>query len=165
MCDNCGRFEHQVRQQLEGKMTESASPNAREREYWNSVVSRPWSEMHDPIDRLFADLTHEALEFAAPRPGERVIDIGCGSGTTVIELAKRVGRQGRVLGADISQQSVEKARQRIREADLPQAEVELADVSTFDFPNSFDLAFSRFGVMFFADPTATFARLRHSMKN
>ena len=146
-------------------MTDSPSPNAREREYWNSVVTRPWSEMHDPIDRLFADLTDEALEFAAPQSGEHVIDIGCGSGTTVIELAKRVGRQGRVLGVDISQQSVEKARQRIREADLPQAEVELADVSTFDFPNSFDLAFSRFGVMFFVDPTATFARLRQSMNN
>jgi SAM-dependent methyltransferase len=144
-------------------MSDSSSPNAREREYWNSAVTRPWSEMHDPIDRLFAELTHQAMEFAAPRPGEHVIDIGCGSGTTVIELANRVGRQGRVLGADISQQSVERARQRIREANLPQAQAELADVSTFDFPLSFDLAFSRFGVMFFANPTATFARLRQSM--
>jgi SAM-dependent methyltransferase len=146
-------------------MSNSASPNAREGQYWNSVVTRPWSEMHDAIDRLFADLTHKALEFAAPRLGEHILDIGCGSGTTVIELAKRVGRNGRVLGADISEQSVEKARQRVRDADLPQAEVVLADVSTFEFPISFDLAFSRFGVMFFADPTATFARLRQSMKS
>ena len=141
------------------------SPNACEVQFWNSAATRPWAELHDPIDRLFADLTQAALEFAAPQPGERVIDIGCGSGTTVLELAKRVGLSGYVLGADVSQQSVEKARERIRDSGLRQADVALADVSTYDFaPGSFDLAFSRFGVMFFTDPIATFGNLRRAMK-
>ena len=141
------------------------SPNAREVQFWNSAVARPWAEMHEPIDRLFVDLTQTVLELSAPQPGERVIDIGCGSGTTVLDLARRVGPTGYVLGADISQPSVEKARARIAAAGLSQAEVSLCDVSTHVFaPDNFDLAFSRFGVMFFTDPVATFINLRRGMK-
>jgi SAM-dependent methyltransferase len=143
----------------------SDSPNAREVQYWNSALTRPWAEMHEPIDRLFADLTQTVLDLASPRVGERVIDIGCGSGTTVLELARRVGPGGFVLGADISQQSIDKARQRIAAAGLSHAEASLCDVSVHAFaPDSFDLAFSRFGVMFFADPVATFINLRRGMK-
>jgi SAM-dependent methyltransferase len=147
-------------------MTERSpgSPNAREVQYWNSAVTRPWAEMHESIDRLFSGATEAALAFAAPQPGERVIDIGCGSGTTVLELARRVGTGGSVLGADISQQSVDKAKERIRASALRQANVSLCDVSVHEFPaESFDLAFSRFGVMFFSDPTATFNNLRHAL--
>ena len=141
-------------------------PNAREVQFWNSAATRPWAELHEPIDRLFAGLTQLILELAAPQPGERVIDIGCGSGTTVLELARRVGPTGYVLGADISQHSLEKARERITAAGLSQAEASLCDVSTHTFAaDSFDLAFSRFGVMFFADPTATFINLRRGMRH
>lgn len=143
----------------------SDSPNAREKQYWNSAAARTWSDGYEPIDRLFAGLTETALGIAAPNLGERVIDIGCGSGTTVLELANRVGSNGYVLGADISQSSVDKARERIAKAGFSQAEVELADVSTHEFaPDSFDLAFSRFGVMFFTDPAGSFANLRRGMK-
>jgi len=142
------------------------SPNAREVQFWNSAATRPWAELYEPIDRLFAGLTQVILELAAPQPGERVIDIGCGSGTTVLELARRVGPTGYVLGADISQHSLEKARERITAAGLSQAEASLCDVSTHTFAaDSFDLAFSRFGVMFFADPTATFINLRRGMRH
>jgi SAM-dependent methyltransferase len=143
----------------------SDSPNAREIQFWNSAATRPWAELHEPIDRLFTGLTQVVLELAAPLPGERAIDIGCGSGTTVLDLARRVGPTGYVLGADISQHSLEKARERIAAAGLSQAEVSLCDVSTQTFAaDSFDLAFSRFGVMFFADPTATFINLRRGMR-
>ena len=144
---------------------QAGSPNAREAQFWNSATTRAWADEHERIDRLFTGLTQAALEAAAPQPGERVIDIGCGSGTTVLELAKRVGPGGHVSGADVSKQSVEKARERIAAAGLRHAEVLLCDVSTYTFaPNSFDLAFSRFGVMFFSDPTATFVHLRNAMK-
>src|SRR6266542_1487438 len=132
---------------------EAGSSNAAWIEYYNSPATRAWADHHEPIDRLFAGLTQTALEIAAPRPGEGALDIGCGSGTTVLELAARVGASGYVLGADISERSVAKARERIAEAGLRRAEVALVDVTAHAFtPASFDLAFSRFGVMFFADP-------------
>jgi SAM-dependent methyltransferase len=144
---------------------QAGSPNAREVEYWNSAHTRAWAEEHEAIDRLFAGLTQVALNLAAPQRGERVIDIGCGSGTTVLELASRVGSSGYVLGADVSKPSVEKARERIAVAGVRQAEITLCDVSTHIFPaNSFDLVFSRFGVMFFAEPVATFTNIRKAMK-
>jgi ubiquinone/menaquinone biosynthesis C-methylase UbiE len=144
---------------------QTSSPNAREVQYWNSARTRAWAEEYEAIDRLFAGLTRGALDHAAPKLGERVIDIGCGSGTTVLELAARVGPSGYVLGADVSKASVEKARERIAAAGVHQAEMMLCDVSTHISPaNSFDLVFSRFGVMFFADPVATFANIRKSMK-
>jgi ubiquinone/menaquinone biosynthesis C-methylase UbiE len=142
------------------------SPNAREVQYWNSAQTRIWADDYEVIDRLFAGLTRVALDHAAPKLGERVIDIGCGSGTTVLELAARVGQSGYVLGADVSKPSVEKARERIAAAGVQQAEITLCDVSTHTFPaNSFDLVFSRFGVMFFADPVAAFANIHQAMKS
>jgi SAM-dependent methyltransferase len=141
------------------------SPNAREVEYWNSAPTRSWAERHEQIDRLFAGLTKVAMDLAAPRPGERVLDIGCGSGTTVLELGGRVGPSGHVLGADIAKLSVERARERIGASAIHHVEVVLSDVSTHAFPpGSFDLAFSRFGVMFFTDPTATFANIRRALQ-
>ena len=145
---------------------QAGSPNAREVQYWNSAHTRVWADEHETIDRLFAGLTQIALDHAAPKLGERVIDIGCGSGTTVLELAARVGPTGYVVGADVSKPSVEKARERIAVAGVHQAEIMLCDVSTHIFPaNSFDLVFSRFGVMFFADPLTTFAKIRKAMKS
>jgi SAM-dependent methyltransferase len=144
---------------------QAGSPNAAQAEFWNSPGSRAWADHHEPIDRLFAGLTQAALGIAAPRPGEHVLDIGCGSGTTVLELAARVGPEGYVLGADISERSVAKAQERIAAAGLRHAGVTLADVSTQAFaPGSFDLAFSRFGVMFFSEPTATFTNVHRAMK-
>jgi len=143
----------------------AGTPDVREGQYWNSPAMRFWADHHERIDRLLAGLMQVALDLAAPQPGERVIDIGCGSGTTVLELAARVGPTGHVLGIDIAERSVARARERITAAGLRHAEVVLADVSTYAFPPSrFDLAFSRFGVMFFADPIATFGKLRRAMK-
>jgi SAM-dependent methyltransferase len=123
------------------------------------------SRQHERMDRAVAEVTKALLELAAPQPGVRVLDIGCGSGTTTLELAARVGPDGHVLGADIAEQSVARARERIATAGLRHAEVIVADVSSQPFePNSFDLSFSRFGVMFFSDPTTAFSNVRRAMK-
>ena len=134
-------------------------------EFWNSPATRPWAEQHERQDRGLAGLAEVALNLAAPQPGERVLDIGCGAGTTVLALAARVGPSGHVLGADISQQSIARARERIAAAGLRQAEAICADAASHQFgPGSFDLVFSRLGVMFFDDPTAAFANVHRAMK-
>lgn len=134
-------------------------------EFWNSAATRPWAEQHERQDRALAGLAQAALNLAAPQPGERVLDIGCGAGTTVLELAARVGPSGHVLGADISRQSIARAGERITTARLRQAEAICADVASHPFePDSFDLVFSRLGVMFFPDPTAAFANVHRAMQ-
>jgi SAM-dependent methyltransferase len=144
---------------------QAATSNAAQIEFWNSAATRAWADQYERMDRAAAALTKELLDLAAPRSGERVLDIGCGAGTTVLELASRVGAGGHVLGADVSESSVARAEQRIAAAGLRHAEAIVADVAVHPFaPNSFDLAFSRFGVMFFSDPQAAFTNVRGAIK-
>jgi ubiquinone/menaquinone biosynthesis C-methylase UbiE len=144
---------------------QAATGNAAQIEFWNSAATRAWADQYARMDRAVAALTKELFELAAPRPGERVLDIGCGPGTTVLELAKHVGPGGHVLGADVSEPSVARAGERIAAAGLRHAEVIVADASVHPFPaGSFDLTFSRFGIMFFSDPVAAFANVRSAMK-
>ena len=144
-------------------MTDARAP-VDSAKFWNSRATDFSATLDRELDRFFAPVTAATLAAAQAQCGERVIDIGCGSGSTVIELARLVGPAGRVVGADISENSVAHARERIVAAGLSQAEVVLADVATHRFaPGSFDLAFSRFGVMFFPDPVAAFANLRSAM--
>lgn len=139
--------------------------NADQIAYWNGPATAPWIAHQARIDALLQGLTRVALDRAAPQPGESVLDIGCGTGTTVLELAARVGPEGRVLGIDVSEPMLARARERIAAAGLAQVRVELADASTHGFtPESFDLGFSRFGVMFFEDPPTTFAHIRQALK-
>src|SRR5207249_7190751 len=113
------------------RMAQAAgSANVAQIEFWNSPAARAWAEQHERMDRALAPLMGALLEHAAPQTGERVLDIGCGSGTTVLEFAARVGATGQVLGADIAQPSVARARERIAAAGLRQAEVIVADVMT-----------------------------------
>jgi len=147
-------------------MAEAAgSVNTAQAEFWNSQATRGWADQHQRMDRVLVPLLEALMTAAAPQPGERVLDIGCGSGTTVLELAARVGPSGHVIGADIAEASVARAQQRIAAAGHGQAEIIVADASTHAFPAaSFDLVCSRLGVMFFADPTATFRNIRRAMK-
>src|SRR6516162_5132265 len=132
---------------------QAATGNAAQIEFWNSAATRAWADQYARMDRAVAALTKELLDLAAPQPGEHVLDIGCGPGTTVLELAKHVGPGGHVLGADVSESSVARARERIA----------AASVHPFP-PDSFELTFSRFGIMFFSDPIAAFANVRRAMK-
>jgi SAM-dependent methyltransferase len=135
-----------------------------QRAYWNSEATRRWVTEQARIDRLFAGVTEAALAAAAPKPGEHAIDIGCGTGTTLLRLAQAVGPTGRALGVDISEQQLALARQRI--AGLAQASAAHEDATVYAFdPGAFDLVFTRFGVMFFADPIAAFTNSRRALKS
>lgn len=147
-------------------MSETANPddgNAAQIAYWNDRAAVTWTAFQDRIDAVFAPLTAIALDEAAPAEGERALDIGCGA--TVLELARRVGPAGHVLGLDVSEPMSARARERIAAAGLGNAEVLVSDASATAFPRGdADLLFSRFGVMFFADPAAAFANLRRAMR-
>jgi SAM-dependent methyltransferase len=98
-------------------------------------------------------------------PSHRVLDIGCGCGETTLELARRVGEAGSVMGVDISLMLIEAPRQLAKESGLSSVRFEAADAQTFPFDaQSFDLVFSRFGIMFFDDPEAAFGNLRRAVR-
>jgi len=139
--------------------------NAAQIAYWNDRAAVTWTAFQERLDALFEPLTALALDAAAPVSGEHVIDIGCGCGATVLALADRIGPTGRVLGLDISEPMSARARERITAAGLSNARVVVSDAAVHTFaPGGADLLFSRFGVMFFADPVAAFANLHRAMR-
>jgi SAM-dependent methyltransferase len=133
--------------------------------YWNGDAGDKWTRNQEILDRTLEALGLAAIEAAGPATGERVLDIGCGCGSTTIELARRVGPGGEVVGADISAPMVARARERARQIAAPITVLE-ADAAAHSFERGrFDLAFSRFGVMFFDDPVAAFANIRRALKS
>ena len=83
-------------------MSEARTANAEQITYWNEVSGPKWAELGDVIDAQIAPVGLAAMDAAEPGGGERVLDIGCGCGQTTVELARRVGPAGRVLGVDVS---------------------------------------------------------------
>ncbi len=139
--------------------------NAGQIEYWNGDVGRRWARLQDQLDALFGDVTATAIEAASPHEGERALDIGCGCGASVLALAQWVGSTGHVLGIDISEVMLDVARRRIASRKIENATLALADAAVERFePGVCDLAFSRFGVMFFDQPTEAFANIKRSLK-
>lgn len=146
-------------------MSDTASIASNQRIFWNSEATRRWVTEQARIDRLFLGVTEAILAAAAPRRGESVLDVGCGTGTILLRTAEAVGPEGQVLGIDISEQQLALAQRRIDDAGAMNARALLDDAGTHDFPTAvFDLAVTRFGVMFFADPVAAFSNIRHGMK-
>ena len=139
------------------------APNAQQITYWNEAAGPTWADLQGPLDRQLAPLGRAAMAALAPRPGERVLDIGCGAGGTSLQLAQAVAPGGDVTGVDISRPLLEVARQRA--SGIPGLSFVEADAQTYPFETAgFDAVFSRFGVMFFADPVAAFANIRRALK-
>ena len=104
------------------------------------------------------------LEKAFVRTGEHVLDVGCGGGVNSVEIARRVGPEGRVRGIDISGSILDVARSRSR--GLANLEFIEGDAALMDHgEGGYDLVFSRFGVMFFSDPAAAFINLGNALKS
>lgn len=139
-------------------------PNEEQIRYWNDTAGQKWVALQEKIDAQIAPLGLLAIERSGAKTGEVVIDVGCGCGQTALQLAQRVGPRGRVVGVDISEPMLARARERSREHGLDNIDFVPADAQTHSFPaEDADLVFSRFGVMFFADPVAAFANLRQAL--
>jgi SAM-dependent methyltransferase len=133
-------------------------------EHWNGPGGQRWVNEQERLDRVLAPLGTLAIESAAPRAGERVIDIGCGCGASTLELGTCVGSGGSVLGVDISAPMLARARERARAQRLDWVSFAEGDATTYAFGGDADLVFSRFGSMFFPDPPAAFANLRRALR-
>lgn len=138
--------------------------NAGQREEWNGPLGERWATFHEEIEAVTGAFGDAAIACAAPVAGESVLDIGCGAGSTTFLLADAVGPEGEVIGVDVSRPLLEVARSRLSQRMATAVSFLEADASDFVADGRFDLMFSRFGVMFFADPVAAFASLRRSLK-
>ena len=132
---------------------------------WNEVAGPKWVRLAETMDARLAPVLARLLERAGARPGERLLDVGCGAGTSTLRLAEQVGPSGHVLGIDISEPMLALARRRAAERGLSNLSFLQADAQTHAFgATAFDRVVSRFGVMFFADPVAAFRNLRAAMR-
>jgi SAM-dependent methyltransferase len=137
--------------------------NADQIAYWNGPGGRRWADRQAAQDILLRPVADVLIERARPEAGERVIDVGCGSGATSIAFAQEVGPSGRVFGIDVSGPMLDRARASAPK-ELP-VDFALADATVYPFdPASFDLLASRFGVMFFADPALSFSNMRRALR-
>jgi ubiquinone/menaquinone biosynthesis C-methylase UbiE len=137
------------------KHIEATGPNADQIEFWNDAGGKNFVRHQAGLDAMLGVFGNRAMEKAGIKSGDVILDIGCGCGDTSIEMARRVGPTGEVVGVDISQMMLARAEHVAQRAELTNAFFELADVETDPLHrDSFDLAYSRFGIMFFADPVA-----------
>ncbi len=140
-------------------------PNREQATYWSEVAGPKWVSLERHLEAQIGAIGQEAIDRLALAAGERVIDVGCGCGGTSLRIAQRVGRGGFVLGVDLSQPMLGIAEQRRREAGIDNVCFEHGDAQIHPFePRSFDAIFSRFGIMFFADPLAAFRNLVSTLR-
>jgi SAM-dependent methyltransferase len=134
-------------------------------ERWRDVSGQRWVELAERTDAQLGPLGRAVMDLVAPAPGERVLDVGCGAGQSVVQLAGLVGETGRVVGLDISEPLLAAAQKRIDARGLANAELVLGNAATATFPEPFDVAFSRFGVMFFEDSVAAFGNIGRALRS
>jgi SAM-dependent methyltransferase len=128
--------------------------------YWNEQSGPRWVRYQQRLDAQIDPLGLAAMQRAEVKPGEHILDVGCGCGQTSLELAERVGPRGSVLAIDISQPMLARAQERRDELKVANLQFLHADAQTYPFERErLELIFSRFGVMFFDNPQVAFHNL------
>src|SRR5258708_6336062 len=139
--------------------------NTAMQKHWNEVAGPRWVARAGLQEARNVEVAALLQQEAAPQPGERVLDIGCGTGATAIPFAQAVGLEGHVTGVDISEPMLEQCRKNIATTGAGNITLVKADAQVHRFPaDSFNLLISRFGVMFFADPVAAFTNLHAGLR-
>ncbi|MBC7280724.1 class I SAM-dependent methyltransferase [Hoeflea sp.] len=125
--------------------------------------AKAWAEAYELIDLQLSPLGLRAIDALDARAGEVVLDIGCGTGQTLLQLAGRVGVSGQVIGVDLAPLLLDIAARRT--ASLGQVSLRQADATFLDLPSaSVDAVFSRFGVMAFANAVAAFSNFYRMLR-
>ena len=139
----------------------TTSENAEATEAWDGPLFERFTKFRYLI--VNGPLLHElkALELFPPPPGANVLEIGCGLGNSTERLAGLVGPDGHITGVDVSPRMIESCRAELK---LPNASFEIKDVQFDDLGGPYDMVWSRFGTMFFANPGAAMRNVRKSMK-
>lgn len=129
-------------------------------EYWNARAGEHWAATYESYDDLLGGYGRAAISALDAEADERILDVGCGAGGTTLDVARLLAPRGTVIGIDLSGQMIEVARERAAAEGLSNVQFVQGDVTTYAFDDgSFDAFMSRFGVMFFEDPGAAFARI------
>jgi SAM-dependent methyltransferase len=135
-----------------------------QRAQWNSAASG-WKKWSPLIDKDTAPVSERLVELAQVEVGDRVLDVAAGYGEPALTAARRVGPDGRVVATDISGEMLAFGRERAEAAGLDNVEFVEADAASLEFPAaSFDVALSRWGIIFEPEPEATAARVRGFLK-
>lgn len=142
-------------------MTAVEEINADMLAFWNGQGGHTWVTRQEHTDITLASVTDALMAFAAPRVGERVVDIGCGCGAPTLEFARAVGPSGRVAGVDISGPMLAEGERRAKAAGIANVDWLQVDPATAAL-DEYDLLVSAFGVTFFGDRVAAFRNMRRA---
>ena len=138
-------------------------PNQEQIEYWNAKGGPRWVEQRELLDRQLAQLGDLVLDAVPWEQGHRILDVGCGTGGSTLDLARRLDPAGSVVGMDVSKVMLECAKSRVQSDVVSWI---CADAQTHALEEqSFDGVFSRFGVMFFDDPVSAFTNFGRAVRN
>lgn len=145
-----------------GEQQQSSSNGGEQAALWNGPSGHAWVEEQAVLDDMLRPLEDLLVEAVGKTSARHVLDVGCGTGSTTLALARRIGAPGQCTGIDISEPMLATARTRAQR-DGSTASFIRADAQDYAFaPASFDMIVSRLGVMFFSDPVSAFANLRQA---
>jgi ubiquinone/menaquinone biosynthesis C-methylase UbiE len=132
---------------------------------WNGPSGQAWVELQEVLDHMFRPFEELLVEAVRTGSASRVLDVGCGTGSTTLAVARLLGASGRCMGIDISEPMIATARDRADREGTPASFLRAdAQISAIE-PAGFDMIISRFGVMFFEDPIRAFANLRQAARH
>jgi SAM-dependent methyltransferase len=141
-----------------------APENEEATEAWSGVLFDRFVQYRHLIVEGLTAFGDAAMNAHPPEQGDRVLDIGCGFGDTTQQLAARVGAGGEAVGIDVAEPFIEASIEEARQAGVENVEFLAGDVQVMDLPGSFDYAFSRMGVMFFANPVQALRNVRGALR-
>lgn len=142
-----------------------AGANPEQAFYWQSEAADPWIKLADDIAYMHRDVTRKLMRIVYVNRGDRILDIGCGTGQSTRAMAERVGPDGKVKGIDISSRMLAAARDRHPKEKAAPPDYELGDAQTFSYEIAgYDRVISQFGMNYFSKPGKAFMNIRRAVR-